>query len=66
MHALLPSERCCLGVGKHIGGRTVHDDSPLEVQFVEVMTLEIYSLKTQNLSSAGSTVLLNNMSHGYV
>ena len=44
----------------------MHDDSPLEVQFVEVMTLEIYSLKTQNLSSAGSTVLLNNMSHGYV
>ena len=56
MHALLPSAQCCLGVGKHIGGKTVHGDSPLEVQFVEVMTLEIYSLKAQNLSSEGSTV----------
>ena len=35
MLPLLPSEQCCLGVGKHIGDRTVHDDSPLEVHLLD-------------------------------
>ena len=32
MLALLPSEQCCPGVGKHIGGRTVQEASTINSQ----------------------------------